>query len=70
MKKIKKYCCFLAYFSDLKKKHKNKLNKNMTTINKSTKKNPLQDQKWLKEFAEGLKKDISKSSKQKKSSCG
>ena len=54
----------------MKKKNKIKINNNMTTINKSTKKNPLEDKKWLKEFTEGLKKDINKSGRQKKSSCG
>jgi len=38
----------------------------MTTIDN----NPLKNKKWLKEFSEGLKKDIIKSGKQKKSSCG
>jgi hypothetical protein len=47
-----------------------KKNKNMTTINKSAKKNPLEDKKWLKNFAEGLKKDINKSGKQKNSPGG
>jgi hypothetical protein len=47
-----------------------KKQKNMTTINKSAKKNPLEDKKWLKNFAEGLKKDINKSGKIKNSPGG
>ena len=54
----------------MKKKNKNKLSKHMTTINNFVKKNPLEDKKWLKEFSEGLKADINKLGKQKKSSCG
>jgi hypothetical protein len=54
----------------IKKMPKNQLNNHMTAISKTTKKNPLEDKKWLKEFTEGLKKDINKSRKLKKSSCG
>ena len=50
----------------MKKKTKNKLNNHMATINK----NPLEDKKWLKEFSEGLKKDISSVGKAKKSASG
>ena len=32
--------------------------------------NPLKDQKWLKEFAEGLKKDLQQKDQQKPSSQG
>jgi hypothetical protein len=32
--------------------------------------NPLKDKKWLKEFAEGLKKDLQQSTQKKASSHG
>ena len=37
----------------------------MVRVNTSSK-NPLENKKWLKEFSEGLKKDIQKSPKQAK----